>query len=102
MVGAQVERLIVTGGSLADSAEALALCRQYSAIPTDKTAATARGGNEAQGVIARLYCTVGVHPTRCGEFAASPHGDATAHLEALWALVQDGMGTGHVVRTSFL
>ncbi|CAH8534942.1 unnamed protein product [Heterobilharzia americana] len=45
-----VEKIIITGGSLADSAEAIALCE------TDKD----------------LFCTVGCHPTRCLEFSENP------------------------------
>ena len=41
-----LDRIIVTGGTLAESREALVLARTDS----------------------RLFSTVGVHPTRCGEF----------------------------------
>ena len=35
----------------------------------------------------RLYTTVGVHPTRCGEFDAS--GDPEAHLGALLTMIEE-------------
>ncbi|KAL8245331.1 hypothetical protein R6Q59_011588 [Mikania micrantha] len=59
---AGVDRIIVTGGSLEKSKEALAIAE------TD----------------ARLFCTVGVHPTRCNldqEFDES--GDPKKHFQAL-------------------
>ncbi|KAI3994083.1 hypothetical protein MKX01_012340, partial [Papaver californicum] len=51
-----VDRIIVTGGSLEESREALAIA-------------------ETNG---RLFCTVEVHPTRCKEFEDS--GDAEKHF----------------------
>ncbi|CAH8536984.1 unnamed protein product, partial [Schistosoma mattheei] len=45
-----VEKIIITGGSLTDSAEAISLCK------SDKD----------------LFCTVGCHPTRCLEFHEDP------------------------------
>ncbi|EPS70402.1 hypothetical protein M569_04356, partial [Genlisea aurea] len=71
---AGVERIIVvTGGSLEESKEALAIA-------------------ETDG---RLFCTVGVHPTRCKEFDES--GDPEKHLEALVSLAKQGIDKGKVV-----
>lgn len=46
---AGVERLLVTGGSLEESRAALQLAREHPD---------------------QLWCTVGCHPTRCGQFEA--------------------------------
>ncbi|CAI9779799.1 unnamed protein product [Fraxinus pennsylvanica] len=70
---AGVDRIIVTGGSLEESKEALAIAE------TD----------------ARLFCTVGVHPTRCKEFDDS--GDPDKHFEALVSLAKAGVEKGKVV-----
>lgn len=58
-----VEKIIITAGTLAESRQALELAR------TDE----------------RLFCTVGVHPTRCGEFQAFPEGP-DAYMAALSAV----------------
>ncbi|KAL6559136.1 hypothetical protein OROHE_006505 [Orobanche hederae] len=70
---AGVDRIIVTGGSLEESKEALAIAE------TD----------------ARLFCTVGVHPTRCNEFDDS--GDPEDHFKALLSLAKEGVEKGKVV-----
>eukprot|EP00270_Netrium_digitus_P012198 TRINITY_DN3942_c0_g1_i1.p1 TRINITY_DN3942_c0_g1~~TRINITY_DN3942_c0_g1_i1.p1 ORF type:complete len:315 (-),score=65.19 TRINITY_DN3942_c0_g1_i1:456-1400(-) len=70
---AGVQKIIVTGGSLKESKEALALA------DTD----------------ARLFCTVGVHPTRCMEFEES--GDPDKHMEELAELAREGAARGKVV-----
>ncbi|KAA8516813.1 hypothetical protein F0562_017077 [Nyssa sinensis] len=70
---AGVDRIIVTGGSLEESREALAIAE------TD----------------ARLFCTVGVHPTRCKEFDES--GDPEKHFQALLSLAMEGVEKGKVV-----
>lgn len=70
---AGVDRIIVTGGSLEESKEALAIAE------TD----------------ARLFCTVGVHPTRCNEFEES--GDPEKHFQALLSLAKEGVERGKVV-----
>ncbi|XP_058105268.1 uncharacterized protein LOC131248813 isoform X2 [Magnolia sinica] len=68
-----VDRIIVTGGSLEESKEALAIA-------------------ETDG---RLFCTVGVHPTRCKEFEES--GDPERHFQALLSLAKEGIEKGKVV-----
>ncbi|KAK7337327.1 hypothetical protein VNO77_17893 [Canavalia gladiata] len=70
---AGVHRIIVTGGSLEESREALAIA-------------------ETDG---RLFCTVGVHPTRCKEFEES--GDPEKHFQALLSLAKEGIQKGKVV-----
>ncbi|CAH9084592.1 unnamed protein product [Cuscuta epithymum] len=70
---AGVERIIVTGGSLEESKEALAIAESD----------------------ARLFCTVGVHPTRCNEFDES--GDPEGHFQALLSLAKEGVHKGKVV-----
>uniref|UniRef100_A0A0E0I7M5 Uncharacterized protein n=1 Tax=Oryza nivara TaxID=4536 RepID=A0A0E0I7M5_ORYNI len=67
---AGVDRIIVTGGSLKESREVLEIA-------------------ETDG---RLFCTVGVHPTRCGEFEES--GDPEGHFQALLALAKEGIAKG--------
>ncbi|KAH9615866.1 hypothetical protein KSS87_006092 [Heliosperma pusillum] len=67
-----VDRIIVTGGSLEESTEALAIAQ------TD----------------GRLFCTVGVHPTRCSEFEES--GDPERHFQALLSLAKQGVEKGKV------
>jgi len=70
---AGVGRAIVTAGSLEESHQALALAAR---------------GDEAWP---KLFCTVGVHPTRCGEFeAAGGPAGAAAHAEALLAIARQG------------
>lgn len=58
-----VEKIIITAGTLAESRQALEMARTDS----------------------RLFCTVGVHPTRCGEFEAFPEGPE-AYMAALSAV----------------
>ncbi|XP_012074297.1 putative deoxyribonuclease TATDN1 [Jatropha curcas] len=70
---AGVDRIIVTGGSLEESKKALEIA-------------------ETDG---RLFCTVGVHPTRCKEFEES--GDPEQHFQALLSLAQEGVQKGKVV-----
>ncbi|XXG82459.1 hypothetical protein AAC387_Pa10g0405 [Persea americana] len=70
---AGVDRIIVTGGSLEESKEALAIA-------------------ETDG---RLFCTVGVHPTRCKEFEES--GDPERHFQELVSLANYGVEKGKVV-----
>jgi len=60
-----MEKIMVTGGSLQDSKEALELVKQHD----------------------RLFCTVGVHPTRCNDFEKS--GNPEQHLADLIMLAKD-------------
>ncbi|KAI5432446.1 hypothetical protein KIW84_036255, partial [Lathyrus oleraceus] len=46
-------------------------------------------------VTGRLFCTVGVHPTRCKEFEES--GDPENHFQALLSLAKEGIQKGKVV-----
>ena len=80
---AGVEQVIVTAGNLEESRAALKLVKAQRSLPQAQQARQAR-----------LYCTVGVHPTRCDEFEvkAGTGGDGTgadavdaaeAHLLAL-------------------
>ncbi|XP_068649941.1 uncharacterized protein [Aristolochia californica] len=70
---AGVDRIIITGGSLQESKEALSIA-------------------ETDG---RLFCTVGVHPTRCKEFEDS--GDPELHFQELVSLAKEGIEKGKVV-----
>ncbi|KMZ69772.1 TatD-like protein [Zostera marina] len=70
---AGVDRIIVTGGSLQESKDALAIA-------------------ETDG---RLFCTVGVHPTRCKEIEES--GDPDMYFKQLLSLANEGIEKGKVV-----
>ncbi|KAG9445275.1 hypothetical protein H6P81_016615 [Aristolochia fimbriata] len=71
--GAGVDRIVITGGSLHESREALSIA-------------------ETDG---RLFCTVGVHPTRCKEFEDS--GDPEHYFQQLVSLAKEGIEKGKVV-----
>lgn len=71
---AGVKSMIITGGSLHESREALELARQHG-----------------------LYATVGCHPTRSGQFDEFK-GGPDAYLEELDKLIQENLkGKGRVV-----
>ncbi|KAI8870105.1 Mg-dependent DNase [Ramicandelaber brevisporus] len=77
---AGITRIMVTGGSLSESSEALALCREFT-------------GKEC-----RLYSTVGCHPTRCDEFDKfEPGEDGLSYFDSLLKVANDGIKSGHVV-----
>eukprot|EP00960_Hanusia_phi_P048744 759129-Hanusia_phi.AAC.8 len=61
-----VERMIGVSGSLEDSRESLEAAKKFS----------------------NIFCTVGVHPTRCDEFEQS--GDPEGHIRALCQVVEEG------------
>lgn len=71
---AGIEKLIITAGNLQEAQAALSLARTHE----------------------RLYCTVGVHPTRCGEFDSHP-GGPDAYLASLQEVLRDGQADGKVV-----
>jgi len=80
-----VHKVIVTGGSLSDAREGIALCEA-------ENGKIGAGGLEKP----RLFATVGVHPTRCGEFEFETEevGEGEAGAEAAeWS------STGFVRRT---
>uniref|UniRef100_A0A0E0I7M3 Uncharacterized protein n=1 Tax=Oryza nivara TaxID=4536 RepID=A0A0E0I7M3_ORYNI len=77
---AGVDRIIVTGGSLKESREVLEIAETDAVMCLDDAG--------------RLFCTVGVHPTRCGEFEES--GDPEGHFQALLALAKEGIAKGKV------
>lgn len=71
---AGLDRIILTAGTLEEAKSALQLCSRDD----------------------RLYCTVGVHPTRCGAFDAHPDGP-DAYLQDLQTLALSGKARGKVV-----
>lgn len=71
---AGVDKIIITAGTLAEAEAALELAQ------TDP----------------RLFCTVGVHPTRCGEFDASEAGP-DGYLRQLSQVISRGVALGKVV-----
>ncbi|XP_033736988.1 putative deoxyribonuclease TATDN1 [Pecten maximus] len=60
-----MKKMMITGGSLKDSTEALELCKSHET----------------------LYCTVGCHPTRCGDFEKG--NDPQKYLDDLFTLAMD-------------
>jgi TatD DNase family protein len=75
---AGVKHLVLTAGTLRESKEAVETVRRL---------------RQANASIS-LYCTVGVHPTRCNEFNDS--GDPNKHLQELIAAALDGEKDGVV------
>lgn len=71
---AGLRRIIITAGNLEESVAALALARTHP----------------------RLHCTVGVHPTRCGEIEAYTAGPE-AYIAELQEVIRDGAADGKVV-----
>jgi len=54
----------------------------------------ARKALELAGSDRRLFSTVGVHPTRCGEFARNEEGGPGPYMDALLELARDGQKAG--------
>lgn len=66
-----VQRIMVTGTSLEECKETIALCRQYSQLYPGM-----------------LKTTIGVHPTCCSDFVKHPSGPAS-YLASLSALIKE-------------
>ncbi|KAL0491267.1 deoxyribonuclease TATDN1 [Acrasis kona] len=77
---ANVNKIIITGTTLSDSREAIQLARKFNQLNDDN--------------FPKLFCTVGVHPTRCNEFEEQ---GADQYLSDLLDLVLDGRKDGTVV-----
>ena len=75
-----VRHVIMTAGTLQESQEAVLKTRQLRKSNTTSC---------------QLYCTVGVHPTRCNEFVDNDT-NAEQHLQSLLDIVKDGMCDGTV------
>eukprot|EP00884_Botryococcus_braunii_P006182 jgi/Botrbrau1/15565/Bobra.0274s0008.2 len=71
---ASMERIVVTAGSLNEAKAALDLAR------TD----------------GRLFCTAGVHPTRCNEIFAFPEGPEE-YMRQLEEVIKEGVAEGKIV-----
>ena len=74
-----IRHIILTAGTLQESKEAVAKVRQLRAASTKESC--------------QVYCTVGVHPTRCNEL----ENDGELKLQELINLAKDGMTDGVVV-----
>jgi TatD DNase family protein len=74
-----MRHMILTAGTFAESRDAVRRVREL------------RLSNQTS---CQLYCTVGVHPTRCMEFEDASSADE--NLEELLALIKDGMTDGVV------
>ena len=82
-----VEKIIVTAGTLSEARDAIRLANDMDPPGDDRDDRDDR----------RLFTTVGVHPTRCGEFAAS--GDPEGYLRDLGEVLATDAATrgGRVV-----
>jgi TatD DNase family protein len=74
-----MRHMVLTAGTLQESREAIRRVREL------------RRSNQTN---CQLYCTVGVHPTRCTEFEEAESADK--NLEELINLAKDGMSDGAV------
>jgi len=70
-----LERIIITAGTLSEAKDALKLAR------TDQ----------------RLFCTAGVHPTRCSSEFGDTEDSWNAYMEELKDIIQDGSVDGKIV-----
>lgn len=99
---AGLERLIITAGNLAEAKAALVLARTHGGagqrrrLRTHCVVLLTVGAWPALAPAERLFSTVGVHPTRCGEFESHP-GGPDVYLAELAAVLHDGLSDGKVV-----
>lgn len=70
-----LDKIVITAGTLEESEAAVELARKNAG---------------------RTFCTVGVHPTRCGEFGETEE-ELEAHLEKLSTVCRSGTTDGTVV-----
>jgi len=75
-----LDKIVVTAGSLEESRKALDFVRFYSEKYPN-----------------RLFCTVGVHPTRSNEIFDGGEASADDHIQNMLDLVKDGMSDGKVI-----
>merc|ERR1719446_197256 len=76
---AGVGKIMITAGSLEESKQAATMCQQRDACWPE------------------LFCTVGVHPTRCTEFEASGVASSASHLAELLAIGREAKKMGWCV-----
>ena len=89
---AGVKSMILTGGSLHESREALQLAETHGSPSSGGPFRT-----ELTGRTAGFYATVGCHPTRSGQFDKFK-GGPSAYLDALDKLIEEHLrGKGRVV-----
>jgi TatD DNase family protein len=87
---AGVRSMIITGGSLHESGEALSLAKTHGKQSTYQT-------GDATLIAVGFYATVGCHPTRSGQFDTF-NGGPEAYLQALDQLISQNLtGVGRVV-----
>ena len=83
---AGVKSMILTGGSLHESKEALQLAETYGSLRTRKFVQCG-----ADRRIIGFYATIGCHPTRSGQFDTF-NGGQSAYLDALDKLSRSTFG----------
>eukprot|EP00594_Rhizosolenia_setigera_P004794 CAMPEP_0178940616 /NCGR_PEP_ID=MMETSP0789-20121207/913_1 /TAXON_ID=3005 /ORGANISM="Rhizosolenia setigera, Strain CCMP 1694" /LENGTH=329 /DNA_ID=CAMNT_0020619685 /DNA_START=153 /DNA_END=1142 /DNA_ORIENTATION=+ len=81
---ANVDRVVITAGTVAESKEALKLARELNDICV--------GSNSGNGK-RRFFSTVGVHPTRCTEFVEN----LQEQKEEMKKVILDGISDGTVI-----
>ncbi|KAF8820839.1 hydrolase, TatD family protein, partial [Cardiosporidium cionae] len=90
---AGVTKIIVIGGNLIESREAISLCRTYcdyiiTHLWWAEMADTVSSCQSLTNVYGpSLFATVGVHPTRCGEFEGNENQGAPDYLQSLRELI---------------